>query len=264
MRIQVLDQGYVELVETYGSDESIVAAARQSTQKGFRQWEPYRECSACLTWGHDRAEAEDTGCEHAWVEKKRGDEGLLRYLAREGHSTPFEFAGAVFEVSAPIFVLREWMRHRSASYSEASARYAPLPSKDYMPSFERLMTGKQNKANKQGSGELLSENGAVKAAELIRAAYESSEACYRELLEMGVARELARVVMPVGRYSQMRTVANLRNWAHFLDLRLGAGAQTEIKEYAKAVEQILRKSFPRSLPLLLQANSQQEAANNPK
>lgn len=148
---KVLDHGYVRVVETYGSDERIVEAARMSVDKGFLGWEP-GPCEACRGTGkargirggeltHDRCHpCEGNG-------KLRGDKHLLRYLWEKKHATPFEMAGAIVEVQAPIFVYREWHRHRTQSYAEMSSRYTPLPDVNYIPTVERLMhnSGGSNK-----------------------------------------------------------------------------------------------------------------------
>src|SRR5258705_7564091 len=123
---KVLDHGYVQLVEHWGSDERIIEAARMSTSKGFEGWEK--------------------------------DAKLLKYLWAHKHLTPFEMAGASFEVQAPIFVFREWHRHRTQSYNEMSARYAPLPDLNYVPTVARLM---------QGGGHLTRKAGAIPGAETL-------------------------------------------------------------------------------------------------
>jgi thymidylate synthase (FAD) len=121
-RVPVLDHGYVQLIETWGSDERIVESARMSTSGAFRGW---------------------------GTVDKPGDEKLLRYLYENHHSTPFEFGGLVIEVQAPIMVFREWHRHRTQSYTEMSARYSPLPDCHYMPTAERCLV--VNGANKQAN-----------------------------------------------------------------------------------------------------------------
>jgi thymidylate synthase (FAD) len=112
--ITVLDSGYVDFIESWGSDERIIEAARMSTAKGFNGW---------------------------GTPEAPGDEKLLAYLYNNNHATPFEMAGMVIEVKAPIFVFREWHRHRTQSYNEMSTRYVPLPDENYIPSIERLMMG---------------------------------------------------------------------------------------------------------------------------
>lgn len=213
----VLDHGYVKLVESWGSDEKIVESARMSTNKGFQGWET--------------------------------DARLLQYLWRHKHYSPFEMAGLTIEVQAPIFVFREWHRHRTQSYNELSARYTELPDLFYIPSQERLMQGGQSKANKQGSGEAMRWENANEAIIWISEATRQARCKYDLLLSRGVSRELARLVIPVNQYSRMRASANLRNWLAFLDLRLGEGVQWEMKEYAKVVGGIVGEPFPRTWAL---------------
>ena len=134
--LNLLDYGYVKLVESWGSDERIIEAARMSTGKGFLGWGPM--CKECSAKGLDSpVELDGTSCERCGNTLQHGDEKLLAYLWNNAHHTPFEMAGLSIEVQAPIFVFREWHRHRVPfSYNEASARYAPLPAIDYIPSIE--------------------------------------------------------------------------------------------------------------------------------
>jgi thymidylate synthase (FAD) len=157
-------------------------------------------------------------------------------------------AGATIEVQAPIFVFREWHRHRTQSYNEMSARYAPLPDVNYVPTVERLMQAGTNNKQAQALAPIDHER-----AELFRAhlqdAYVEAESIYQTALRNGVAKELARLVLPVGRYSRMRASANLRNWLAFLTLRQAPNAQYEIRMYADALHDILAEKFPRTLAL---------------
>ena len=239
MKLNLLDHGYVELIEAWGTGKDgvswsgedrpyekdadyevgIIEAARQSTQGNFRGWE------------HDLK--------------------LLTYLYNNQHSTPFEFAGMVIEVQAPLFVFREWHRHRTQSYNEMSARYSPLPDLNYVPTIERLLV--KNEANKQagaikGSAEL-DEVGAKAFQRKLRAVYAEDERHYQSALADGVPKELARVLLPVGRYSKMRASANLRNWLSFMTLRCAPGAQYEIRVYADAVANIIGMRFPQTFSL---------------
>jgi thymidylate synthase (FAD) len=213
----ILDHGYVEPIESWGSDEHIIEAARMSTNKGFQGWP--------------------------------GDEKLLRYLWEHKHATPFEMAGMVIEVKAPIFVFREWHRHRTQSYNEMSGRYTVLPDLTYVPSIERLMASVQSTANKQSSTRGFTEAEAGEFRENIREAHEDSRMRYDAMINAGVAREIARVVLPVAQYSRMRAKANLRNWLGFLALRMASDAQWEIRQYANAVHEILTPLFPRTVAL---------------
>src|SRR5690242_10363480 len=207
MKIPVLDHGYIELIECWGTGKDgvedphdarhdyevgIIEAARQSTQGSFRGWNK--------------------------------DMALLEYLNVHKHATPFEFAGIVIEVQAPIFVFREWHRHRTQSYNEMSARYTEIPEKYYVPSLSRLLAGGQATANKQASGAPIDKSGANLASAAIEGSSRDAFGTYHALLGHGVARELARLVLPVNTYSRMRASANLRNWLAFLTLRAAPSA----------------------------------------
>ena len=243
--IKLLDNGYIELIESWGSDEAIIEAARMSTDKGFKGWGPY--CKAC---GCHPDDLEVAKCPNRDLhDVTPGDEKLLRFLWEHKHMTPFEMAGLIVEVQAPIFVFREWHRHRTQSYNELSARYTELPNMLYMPSDERLAAGKQSTKNKQGSEEGFSEWDIVKAKSQITDAYDFAREMYESLLAKGVSRELARIVIPVGQYSRMRASANLRNWLAFLTLRQDPAAQYEIRVYAEALGEIISKLFPRTYAL---------------
>ena len=231
MKIQVLDHGYVELVEAWGAGKhsensygydkeiGIVEAARQSTQGSFRGWEK--------------------------------DEKLLKhlFLSEPQHATPFEFAGMVIEVQAPIFVFREWHRHRTQSYNEMSARYAPLPDLHYLPEIERCRVGDDHSTarNRQAQGTVArvpTDEEISGWLELLDSLYGDSETCYQRGLELGIPKEVARLANVVARYSKMRASANLRNWLAFLHLRMDPRAQQEIRLYAEAVAQIVQTTFP--------------------
>ncbi len=238
---QVLDHGYIKLVETWGSDEGIIEAARMSTNKGFMGWGPVLTVvpSSLPSGG-------------ATIEERPGDEKLLKYLYEHKHFTPFEMAGAQFEIQAPIFVFREWHRHRTQSYNEMSARYTPLPDLNYIPTVERLMIGSGG-TNKQagtikGSIEMCEETAKWFQNDL-RHLYGQAESLYQSALVNGVPKELARVHLPVGRFSRMRASANLRNWISFLHLRCDVNAQWEIRQYANEVATMLEARFPRTMQL---------------
>lgn len=230
-KISVLDEGYVGLVESWGSDESIIEAARMSTGKGFNGW----------------------GTEDA-----PGDEKLLAFLYNNKHATPFEMGGIVIEVKAPIFIFREWHRHRTQSYNEMSARYIPLPDENYVPTLDRVMVGANTATtNKQaqGNGKVLTEENADRWLADLILLYEQAETVYRQGINLGVPKELARLPVPVARYSRMRASANLLNWLGFLTLRQAPAAQWEIREYANAVGQIVADRFPRTWELFSKEKS---------
>lgn len=220
MREEVLDHGYCQLVDYWGGDETIIEAARMSTGRGFQGWEK--------------------------------DAKLLRYLWTHKHLTPFEMCGMSVEIQAPIFVAREVFRHRSFSFNELSARYEELPDIFYTPTIGRLMTGKQATKNKQGSEAGFSKEMADSFQLRINEAAEYARDVYKELLEDGLSRELARLVIPMSQYTRWRMSGNLRNWLAFEDLRLGDGVQWETKQYAVAAGNILAQLFPRAWGLFME------------
>lgn len=246
MAIRVLDQGYVKLVEAWGSDERIIESARMSTAKGFLGWGP-RHAPTCPY--DSRAAARGNGfADCDCREDTPGDEKLLRYLWDHKHASPFEFAGLVIEVKAPIMVFREWHRHRTQSFNEMSARYVPLPDENYAPSVARVLVANQATTNKQaqGSGRALSEADTLGWLAELADVYEHAQRVYANGIALGVPKELARLPVPVGRYSAMRASANLRNWCGFLKLRCATAAQWEIRQYANAVSELVKDRFPRT------------------
>lgn len=249
MRTSILDHGYLELVESWGSDERIIEAARMSTNKGFQGWGPIH--NGCELDGDCVALSQpcERGCE-----TRPGDERLLAYLWTNKHATPFEMAGLVIEVQAPIFVFREWHRHRTQSYNELSARYTPLPDVNYVPSLERAMIGvggPNRQAGTVAGAEALTEVAAHEWLTDLEALYDTIEAHYQQGLRIGIPKELARCPIPVGRYSRMRASANLRNWLAFLTLRTAPNAQWEIRQYANAVAEIVKQRYPRTYALFI-------------
>lgn len=264
----VLDHGYLDVIESWGSDERVIEAARMSTGKGFLGWGLSGICSRCqgkktyVVWGdseHD-GDFDDPnrpcpachGTGRVVVLVKEAEKllvaGLLNTL------TPFEMAGMIIEVKAPIFVFREWHRHRVPfSYNEMSARYTPLPDENYIPTVERLMIN--SKTNKQAGtakdAKTLTEQAAERFQGELRDIYRTAETIYQNALKAGVPKELARVHLPVGRYSRMRASSNLRGWLNFLALRsdTNPGAQWEIRQYGNALHAALAEKFPRTLAL---------------
>jgi len=250
-RINVLGgDGYVEVVESWGCDERIIESARMSTGKGFQGWGgPCPHCSdGHLPVGTFCGECQGRGT-------TVGDEKLLKYLYENEHMTPFEMAGMTIEVQAPIFVFREWHRHRTQSYNEMSSRYVPLPDVNYVPTIERLlMDGGTNKQAQSSSlkwqpGEAawyLSDETAPHVVQVLLDVYSGIQDHYENLLKAGVPKELARIILPVGRYSRMRASANLRNWLGFMTLRCEEHAQWEIRQFANAVSYLVGRRFPRT------------------
>jgi thymidylate synthase (FAD) len=265
-KIEILDHGYLKFIEAWGSDAGIIEAARMSTDKGFLGWERQTKWR-CVDCGYVMVNDKDPKlmpvaptCPNVMAHTFRylvyepegshaGDAKLLRYLYTHKHMTPFEMAGLTLEVQAPIFVFREWHRHRTQSYSELSARYTELPDLFYVPGLNRLATAGQSTSNKQGSEVQLDPLVARHAQKWIEEAQRAARQTYEELIEAGIAREVARVVIPVSQYSRMRASANLRNWLAFLTLRMDPAAQWEIRQFAHAVADVIAERFPRTWSL---------------
>jgi thymidylate synthase (FAD) len=216
-KIDVLDHGFVRLVDSMGNDLSVVRAARVSYNAAWRA-------------GADEDQ----------------DERLLRYLWKHHHTTPFEAVTFTFEVKAPIFVFRQWHRHRTWSYNELSARYRELPEKYYLPRPQDI--GKQSIVSKQAReiGDVDENTLTQRTAEVIAAkqVIDDAFARYRYLLSCGWPRELAHSVLPVATYSHMFTTMNLLNLLKFLTLRCDSHAQYEIRVYADAMRELIRPIVP--------------------
>lgn len=214
--VSLFDYGYLKLVSYWGSDQQIIEAARMSTDKGFQGWPE--------------------------------DEKLLEYLWTHKHATPFEMSGLTVEVKAPIVVFREWHRHRTQSYNEMSARYTPLPDENYIPTIDRCKQA--SRTNKQAGRIKGSQEPSDKQIEFwlrkLQDVYDQAQMCYESGLNMGIPKEIARLPVPVARYSRMRASANLRNWLAFLTLRMDTAAQYEIRAYANALGKIISELFPRT------------------
>ena len=212
-RRPVLDHGFVRLVDHMGNDLSIVRAARVSHNADWRA-------------GTDEG----------------SDERLIRYLMKHRHSTPFEAVQFQFEIKCPIFIARQWHRHRTWTYNEISARYSELDEGYYCPSGDVI--GLQSKENKQVRElGLINDDAAADIAMACRRAWDS----YRDLLGSGVPRELARSVLPMATYTRFFGSVNLHNLLHFLELRLHQHAQWEIQQYALALFELARTVAPAAL-----------------
>jgi thymidylate synthase (FAD) len=211
---KVLDHGFVRLVDSMGSDLSISRAARVSYDAAWRA-------------------GEDEG----------SDARLIRYLWRNKHMTPFEAVEFQFEVRAPIFVLRQWHRHRTWSFNELSARYRELPEEFYVPEADHI--GALDPRNKQGR--VIEGKADPIASSMIYTACQNAFSSYHMLMARGVPREIARSVLPVATYSHMFAKVNLRNLLAFLDLRLDPHAQYEIRVYAEAMAEIAETVAPVAL-----------------
>lgn len=211
-RINVLNKGFVKLEDYAGGDLKIVRAARQSFNAEWRA-------------GEDQS----------------ADAKLINYLLKNGHTSPFEHVVFTFTVKAPIFVLRQWHRHRTQSYSEISARYTKMKDEYYVPAEEQITT--QSKSNKQGRTDEQNTD-SEELAGLVNEACAYAFRVYNRLLEKECPRELARVVLPLGTYSQMSTTLNLHNLFHFLKLRLHPHTQYEIRVYAQAMLELIEPIVP--------------------
>lgn len=213
--IKVLDHGLVRLVDHMGSDLSIVRSARVSYDAEWRA-------------------GEDEG----------KDAKLIGYLLKNRHTSPFESVTFTFEVKAPIFVLRQWHRHRTWAFNEVSARYAELPEEFYVPALAQI-TG-QSSSNKQMRTDTQHDNAAY-ARRLIHDSCVQAFQAYKAMIADGIPRELARGVLPVNTYSHMFATVNLHNLLHFLKLRLHAHAQYEIRVFAEAMLELIEPVVPVSV-----------------
>lgn len=204
--IQLLDKGFIRLVDFMGSDNRVVSSARVSfggVSKGEEQ-----------------------------------DKRLIKYLLEHRHHTPFEHCYFQFHVCCPIYVARQWMRHRWGSFNEISARYTQVKDEFYIPSVFRG----QDIKNRQGSVAADFDNEALR--KLYEESVEASFATYNKLIQAGVAREMARGVLPVCQYTQFYWSVNARSLLNFLQLRTDGHAQYEIRVYADAIAQIFKEKMP--------------------
>jgi thymidylate synthase (FAD) len=209
--IEVLDHGFVRLDEAMASDLSVVNAAR-------------------VSFARRKEEMDDS------------DRGLVRFLLRDRHGTPFEHNAFRFHVRAPIFVAREWFRHRVGSFNEFSMRYARATDDFYVPDADDVRT----QVGKPGSYSFdpVEPEVAEATRDELRSVYETAFATYERLVELGVARELARSVMPVGAYTEFYWTVNARSLMNFVSLRAAETAQREIRRYADACERFLAEEMP--------------------
>ena len=209
--IHVLDHGFVRLDDVMASDLSVANAAR-------------------VSFARRKEELDDA------------DAGLIRFLMRERHGTPFEHNAFRFQVRCPIFVAREWFRHRIGSFNEFSMRYAKATDDFYVPAVEDV----RSQVGKPGaySFETVDAELAEQTRDDMRAVYEAAFATYERLVEQGIAREIARAVLPVGAYTEFYWTINARSLMNFVSLRAAETAQREIRRYAEAVERFLEQQMP--------------------
>ena len=207
---QVLDKGFVRLVDYYGSDSRIVQSARVSYGEGTK------------TISQDGA--------------------LIDYLLRHQHTSPFEQVVFTFHLKMPIFVARQWVRHRMARMNEVSGRYSIMKGEFYVP--ENSCISKQSTNNKQGRGEVFEEKQAKEfQAEFIEGQQKAYEV-YKDMVEKGIAREIARINLPLALYTEFYWQMDLHNLFHFLKLRLDSHAQYEIRLYAEKILEIIKTVCP--------------------
>ena len=209
--VAVLDHGFVRLDDAMAGDLSVVNSAR-------------------VSFGRRKEEMDES------------DEGLVRFLMRDRHGTPFEHNAFRFHIRAPIFVVREWMRHRIGSFNEFSMRYAKATEDFYVPDVDDVRT----QVGKPGaySFEPVEAELAEQTREELRAVYDQAFETYERLVDLGVARELARSVIPVGAYTEFYWTVNARALMNFVSLRAHETAQREIRRYAEAVETFLAEKMP--------------------
>ena len=209
--IRVLDHGFVRLDDAMADDLSVANAAR-------------------VSFARRKTELDDA------------DAGLIRFLMRERHGTPFEHNAFRFHVRCPIFVAREWFRHRIGSFNEFSMRYAMATDEFYVPAAEDV----RSQVGKPGaySFEPVDDELAEETRDAMREVYEQAFATYERLVELGVAREVARAVLPVGAYTEFYWTVNARSLMNFVSLRSGEMAQREIRRYAEACEQLFATQMP--------------------
>lgn len=220
--IKVLDHGFVRVIDYFGNDSAITQAARVSYGKGTK--------------------------------KISEDRGLIHYLMRHHHTTPFEMCEIKFHIKLPIFIARQWIRHRTANVNEYSARYSILGNDYYVPSREHLAA--QSLANRQGRDETLEEN---EANQVLHTLHDDAKKSYEHYLDMmnidengniinqhkqGLARELARMNLPLNYYTEWYWKIDLHNLLHFLMLRADSHAQYEIRAYAEVILDIVKKWVP--------------------
>ena len=220
--IEVLDHGFIRVIDYMGDDSSIVQSARVSYGKGTK--------------------------------KISNDKGLIKYLMRHRHSTPFEMCEIKFHIKLPIFIARQWIRHRTANVNEYSARYSILDKEFYIPSAENLAA--QSAINNQGRGEVLTDDEASNVIQILKKDAEQTYSNYETLLnessegniidesKSGIARELARMNLTLNTYTQWYWKIDLNNLLHFLALRADDHAQYEIRVYADAMLDIVKKWVP--------------------
>lgn len=207
---KILDHGFIRVIDYMGDDSAIVQAARVSYGSGTKQ--------------------------------VREDIGLINYLLRNSHTTPFEMCEIKFHIKAPYFVARQWIRHRTANVNEYSARYSIVDQDYYLPNSDEISFQSSN--NKQGRGEQVDEDFSDSVREIIKNTSDQQYEHYNKMLESGLAREVARIILPLNYYTEFYWKIDLHNLMHFLRLRADPHAQYEIRLYALQMIEILKLWVP--------------------
>lgn len=206
--INCLDHGFVRYIDHMGDDKRILESARisyKSPSKGDEQ-----------------------------------DKKLLNYLWKNKHTSPFEMVKLTLNIKMPIFVMRQYVRHRMQNLNEVSARYTELPNEFYIPEKWR----KQDLKNKQASDGKLSDEAELLITELFQRHCKKSYQLYQDMLALGISREMARMILPVNIYTEIYACWDLKNLLHFITLREDVHAQAEIQEYGRAIKSICKELFP--------------------
>lgn len=233
--IPILDHGFIRVIDYMGDDSAIVQAARVSYGRGTK--------------------------------KKSEDQALIKYLMRHRHTTPFEMCEIKFHLKMPMFVARQWLRHRTANVNEYSARYSIMDKEFYLPDLDQMSS--QSMINNQGRGSVLPNDQAVDVRDRLKKDAEQCYESYEYFLQeddaskkMGLARELARMNLPVNFYTQMYWKIDLHNLLHFLSLRADAHAQYEIRIYAEEMLKIIEKWVPTVYEAFIQYRSKSMLLSN--
>lgn len=226
--IIVLDQGFVKLLDVYGSDLTVVNAAR-------------------VSFGKQKAELDSK------------DEELISYLVQHNHLSPFRHCSLRFHIKMPIFVMRQFVKHRvGCEINEISGRYVEFKQNDY---YSPLSFRVQSKNNKQGSGDNITQGQNIRALVQYERSCQAAFETYVKLLNMGIAKEMARMCLPLSLYTEIHATMSLEAVSHFIKLRKDPHAQYEIRQYSNAIEQLFLQSFPISAKALL-GDSRERAATN--
>ena len=212
MMKNVLDYGFVRLVDSMGNDKAICEAARVS----YNNW---------------------------WERKPEEDRALIRYLMAHRHTSPFEMVEFKFHCKMPIFVARQWIRHRTANVNEVSGRYSELSEEYYVPELSRIQT--QSSSNKQGSAEVLPEELGKAFQDTVHSYGSYPFNAYKAWVnQSNLSRELARIILPLSTYTEWYWKIDLHNLFHFLKLRMDSHAQWEIQQYANAMYELIKPIVP--------------------